>query len=290
MEKQQQFKPLDIYAFDLRLKVIRAGDVVELPNNANENPQRKAIRGFHTHFTYEIFFVTAGKMDLIMREQTKTYERKVFIVPPKTHHFTDCNTDQCYSLLFSFEQGEPSYRQWLLEERLKKEIVEMPISEDICYYIRRLALKSKDPDPVRHQECTYLANLIFLEVLGQMLPERQYIQQEETGRAKHIFKLERHLNTSLSKKVTLQSVAEYMHLSTRQVERIVEREYGCTLAQLVVDKKLAAAERMLRNSNMSIEQIAAEYALGGSYFYTLFKKKYAMTPLQYRKQHQKTTQ
>ena len=288
MEKQQQFKPLDIYAFDLQLKVIRAGDTVELSNNANENPQRKAIRGFHTHFTYEIFFATAGKMDLITREQTKTYERKVFIVPPKTHHFTDCNTDQCYSLLFSFEQGEPSYRQWLLEERLKKEIVEMPISEDICYYIRRLALKSKDADPVRHQECTYLANLIFLEVLGQMLPERQYVQQEETGRAKHIFKLERHINTHLHQKLTLRSVAQYMHLSTRQVERIVEREFGCTLAELVAEKKLASAERMLRNSDMSIEQIAADIALGGSYFYTLFKKRYEMTPLQYRKQHRNT--
>jgi transcriptional regulator GlxA family with amidase domain len=123
-----------------------------------------------------------------------------------------------------------------------------------------------------------------------MLPERQYVQQEETGRAKHIFKLERHLNTSLSKKVTLQSVAEYMHLSTRQVERIVEREYGCTLAQLVADKKLASAERMLKNSDMSIDKIAEAIAFGGSYFYTIFKKKYAMTPLQYRKQYQKTTQ
>ena len=287
--ERQQYKPLDIYAFDMRLKVIRAGETVALPNNANENPEKKAIRGFHTHFTYEIFFATAGKMDLITREQTKTYERKVFIVPPKIHHFTDCDNDHCYSLLFSFEQQEkPSHRQWLVEERLKQGIFELPLSKDVSYYIRNLAEKSREPDAVQEQECALLANLIFLEVLGYLLPEQKYEKQKETGNSKHIFKLERHLNTHLSKKVTLQSVAEYMHLSTRQVERIVEREYGCTLAQLVADKKLASAERMLRNSQMSIDRIADEIALGGSYFYTLFKKRYGMTPLQYRKQHKST--
>lgn len=278
---------LDICAFDMRLKVIRAGDTVALHNSVNEDPAKKAIRGFHTHFTYEIFFITAGKTDLVTREQTKTYERKVFIVPPKVHHFTDCNTDQCFSLLFSFEQAErPSYHQWLVEERLKQGIFEMPASEDICYYIRRLAEKSRELDPVRHQECTYLANLIFLEVLGQLIPGQKYEQRQEKGSAKHIFKLERYINIHINQKLTLQSVAQYMHLSTRQVERIVEREFGCTLAQLVAEKKLASAERMLRNSDMSIEQIAEEIAFGGSYFYTLFKKKYAMTPLQYRKQYQ----
>ena len=79
-------------------------------------------------------------------------------------------------------------------------------------------------------------------------------------------------------------MAEHVYLSTKQISRIIKKEYGCTLSQLVTDKKLAAAKKLLKDTDMKIGEIALAVNLGAeNYFYLLFKKKYNQTPLQYRK-------
>ena len=70
-------------------------------------------------------------------------------------------------------------------------------------------------------------------------------------------------------------------------EKGYNKEYGCTLSQLVTDKKLSTAEQLIRNGKLPIDQIAAQSGLGSvNYFYAVFKKRYGMSPLQYRKHYQ----
>jgi len=61
-------------------------------------------------------------------------------------------------------------------------------------------------------------------------------------------------------------------------------EYGVSFSALVADKRLASAEMLLKNTDFTIAKIASETFPGTeSYFYTCFKKKFGMSPLQYRK-------
>ena len=77
-------------------------------------------------------------------------------------------------------------------------------------------------------------------------------------------------------------------MSTRQVSRIIAKEYGCTLSQLVNDKKLDSAKMMLKNTDMTVGEIASAVNIGGeNYFYTIFKKRYGISPLRYRKDTKK---
>ena len=76
-----------------------------------------------------------------------------------------------------------------------------------------------------------------------------------------------------------------MHLSRKQICRIISREYGCTFSQLLQNKRLSNAVSLLKNTDMPIEQIAAAtFGASSSYFYAVFRKKYGMTPLRYRKE------
>ena len=104
------------------------------------------------------------------------------------------------------------------------------------------------------------------------------------GSAKHIYEIERFINSNLGKKITIQDVAEHISLSTRQLSRIVQKEYACTLVELITDKKLASAEILIRNTHIPIGEIATQINLGSTnYFYALFKNRYGVSPLQYRK-------
>jgi len=62
------------------------------------------------------------------------------------------------------------------------------------------------------------------------------------------------------------------------------REYGVTLSELVIQKKLHVARALLKNTDMKIKEVAARVNLGiENYFYTMFKKRYGISPLEYRK-------
>ena len=82
-----------------------------------------------------------------------------------------------------------------------------------------------------------------------------------------------------------------MQVEIEQVSRIIQKEYGCTLSQLITEKRLSKAEREIVTTATPIDQIAAQSGLGSTnYFYSVFKKRYGVSPLQYRKQHQENKQ
>ena len=59
--------------------------------------------------------------------------------------------------------------------------------------------------------------------------------------------------------------------------------YGTTLSKLIADRKTSAAAMLLKNTDESVSEIIRKLNFGTEcYFYSLFKKKYACTPLAYR--------
>ncbi|MGN0179120.1 MAG: helix-turn-helix domain-containing protein, partial [Monoglobaceae bacterium] len=86
------------------------------------------------------------------------------------------------------------------------------------------------------------------------------------------------------KNINLKSVADDLHLSTKQASRIIKKYYKTTLSQLVVKKRLGVACALLENSDMAVSDIVKHINFPSeSYFYSQFKKAYETTPLQYRK-------
>ncbi len=87
------------------------------------------------------------------------------------------------------------------------------------------------------------------------------------------------------------TAAEQVALSTKQITRIIRKSYGTSFSALVADKRLAAAKMLLKNTTLSVGEIAERTFPGSeSYFYTLFKKKIGCSPVAYRKTCEKERQ
>jgi AraC-like DNA-binding protein len=72
----------------------------------------------------------------------------------------------------------------------------------------------------------------------------------------------------------------------RQASRIIKRNYGLTLAQLMEKKRLGIAKELLTATEMSISEIVEYVNFSSvSFFYCRFKKIYGITPAEYRKKH-----
>ena len=277
--------PFYIDTRGIPLKVLRANGKVKLISSCDDAYDFMALKGIHSHFSYEIFFVTRGTLELVTEEQTFVYEKKIVIIPPRFHHYSFPHGEGCFCLLFTFEhkEGENNISEGV-EEMLGKGICELPLSEDIAFYIRKVSEKNNEQTEAAEKDAELLTTLIFGEIMQCFIPHKSALQKVKGSDSKHIYAIERYINCHVNERICLSDVATYTYLSTRQVSRIVRLEYGCTLGDLVKDKKLAVAKMLLKNTNMKVSEIAVQVNVGTeNYFYYLFSRKYGMSPIQYRK-------
>ena len=86
------------------------------------------------------------------------------------------------------------------------------------------------------------------------------------------------------KTLTLEELANQVHLGTRQTERLLQKHYNKTFLQKKTEARMSAAGLLLQNSTKSIIAIAEELGYSSAqHFSNAFKKYYHMTPMAYRK-------
>jgi len=85
--------------------------------------------------------------------------------------------------------------------------------------------------------------------------------------------------------ISLASISRQFNISEGYMSRYIRRETGYTLSNLLREYRMSRAAIMLRETSCSVEEIMFKVGYTDiSYFYRVFKKKYGMTPNQYRRQ------
>lgn len=87
--------------------------------------------------------------------------------------------------------------------------------------------------------------------------------------------------------VTLESMAEEFHLSTPYLSKYIKDKSGKTFGAHVAAVRMKKAKTLLKNGNMTVENIS--FAVGYpnvEHFIRVFKKEFNMTPTQYRNANQ----
>ena len=89
--------------------------------------------------------------------------------------------------------------------------------------------------------------------------------------------------------LTPKLLAEQLYISERQISRIVQSKYGMSFHRVLLAKRIMVAEQMLKNSEIQIQEIALAVGFHSpDIFFREFKKKYGMTPREYRIKQGKT--
>ena len=123
------------------------------------------------------------------------------------------------------------------------------------------------------------ASISALVVAVNKLPQ---IQQNEEGHDERLTAMLNYIQNNYQT-VTLESVAEQFHLSEPYVSKYIKDKSGKTFGEHVAHIRMKRAKTLLKNGNMTVENIA--YAIGYQnveHFNRTFKKSFDMTPIQYR--------
>ncbi|MCR4781668.1 MAG: AraC family transcriptional regulator [Lachnospiraceae bacterium] len=88
--------------------------------------------------------------------------------------------------------------------------------------------------------------------------------------------------------ITLSELAQFFNYSERQLQRILKKATGMSFTENIQSQKLAKAENLLTTSTLSIEEICDVIGFNSlNNFRAIFKRKFDMTPGEYRKQNSK---
>lgn len=97
---------------------------------------------------------------------------------------------------------------------------------------------------------------------------------------------EQFIKDNYQEPLTLEAVAERIHISPRQLQRILKSQTGSTFSDYVESIRLDHVCRELGQSDKTIEQLAVRNGFSSAnYLHRVFKRRLGMTPMQYRSSH-----
>ncbi len=98
-------------------------------------------------------------------------------------------------------------------------------------------------------------------------------------------RLEQYIDEHLREKLSVERICETFFLSKNALYRLFATEFDTTIGQYVLQKRIALATRLLRESAAPITQVAVDCGFCDyNYFIRAFKKHTGLTPLQFRKE------
>ena len=107
---------------------------------------------------------------------------------------------------------------------------------------------------------------------------------DSDGDLTRITKLDRLVYNSYNQNLTADEIAAMLFISSRQLDRISRKRYGKPLHRVIIDRRISSAERMLLESELTVDKIGSLVGFGSrSGFYREFGRKHGMTPAEYRK-------
>lgn len=265
---------------DVRLSVFLFDDSFELRRMSSPRGELMSQLALHQHTVYEIFFAI-NSLDIVSELESKRFLNEAVVIPPQLNHYAVSERTSAYSLYFSISPSKRSGELYKgLISKISEGMVCVPICENINFYLNRISQMMRSEGFVEQVE--HLIHLLFSEIFYGIVPHKKSLCFT-TENSKHINTLDNYISSHYCENVHLEDIAKELYLCPKQVSRIIKKVYGCSLSELVHEKRLKVACRLLKYSEMPISAIAAgigyEYE---NYFFTRFKKTYGITPLEYR--------
>ena len=91
-----------------------------------------------------------------------------------------------------------------------------------------------------------------------------------------------YIDDHLSDKITLNDITAHFYISKNSINKLFQNTMGCSFHDYMIQTRLDEAKNLLQK-NVNLDTVAAKTGFGDySNFYRSFKKKYGMTPSEYR--------
>lgn len=238
---------------------------------------RQRVDRAHTHSVYELFYATEGGLVLHTEEgeHSITKGHLLFVAPSRVHYVTQEHNTRQYVFKFSVEDTHKCKDSKSFEVLSFESYRTVEASAEVAALIPIIDKAVTDCQP--HAATALLYALLSL--LSQKDQKKQSdLSVLADNKAKRVYFLEELLNQYYDSNCTIGHLAKKLHLSERQVSRLVKKEYGKSFRSRLSAVRMEAAKRFL-SEGYPIAEVSEMVGYSSiSAFYTAYKRHYGVPP------------
>ena len=265
----------------------------------------------HCHLNYELYFVESGTCQTWCNGQIYSCEKgDIFVIPIGAEHNVQLLSQETsiYSLRFSFfhNEGEaPVYHQLqtLLEKPLKlcaqDQLIalaqqlrqELALQQFLCaekfhgllqiFYVEFLRCIFGKPSATA-------ATQPFSILLDPQNPKGLTGYRKDTPQEYYIDIMDEFFTHLPLKNPTLTELANRLHLSISQTQRLIKNHYSLSFQQKLIQTKINYSKRLIATTSLSLEAVSEQIGYSSyNAFFEAFAAQTGQTPTEYRQSLQK---
>lgn len=240
-----------------------------------KNDYKKTTLKAHYHNEYEAHIILCGKQSYEISGHTYDAKENEFVlIPPKTKHkmtYASKNLHK-YSITFS----KKDITRFLLHHGT--------ISATVLQNIKFITDETKQKSP----SSVILTENRFIETVVLICRLAGYTEKNSDAEIFSDFdrnKLaKKFISDNIEQNLTVNDVALYCHLSTRQLTRMFIESDGISPAKYINSERMKRISECVKNSDLSLKQISEKFSFNNEYYFnTAFKKYFGMPPMAYKK-------
>lgn len=243
----------------------------------------------HSNITFELHVILQGSCEIEVDDTPITLRTgQAAIIQPGVFHAALSNTEPFLRFTLGFFVQDPSLLSSAFPEG--QPYIIFDTSEDmqqLCFSILR---ENDYPNPCFGQEMiSVLLSQLWILIFRAILPEKAFSQNSTQASFSDIRTIELFFSgDSKQKKCTRRELAELLHCSERQVNRVLLQLYGMNFRQKKQQTRMDRAKFFLRNTDKKISEICSLVGYSDeTTFYKAFKENCQMTPQEFRRRYNK---
>lgn len=248
----------------------------------------------HYHSTYEIYFLLAGQRTYFIKDRTYFISPGdlVFINKLEVHKTSDIGEPGHERIVINFSERfigaeHPYFDPALLGAfQHPSHVFSLKLQEQI--FVQTLMNKLSQELKERPTGYETYVKLLLAELL---LYASRMAERKEAPAAPHasplhrkISEIVRYINDHFHETMTLPSISERFYMSPYYLSRAFKEVTGFTFVEYVNTTRIKEAQRLLKETELKIIEIAEKVGFDNiAHFGRMFKKLTRLTPLEYRK-------
>jgi AraC-like DNA-binding protein len=270
--------------------------------------KKKFRVGGGTHPFYEILCITRGEMTLeFMNESFRSGSRTLFLIPDNVPHHLYKKSETAAYWYLELEKGTgplteaasfPSVGEAIAWNRIQCDDEALSASipglaELIGSTAESIAAAMNNESLSRYGELRerivlHDVSKLFLQITAALRQHRQLDAASPEPAEAHPNKqlvqdLMQYMESAYLHEVKLQMLASRAHLDSSYLIRLFKEHTGTTPYQYLQELRMNAAKSYLTNTSMTVKDIAETNGFPSiHYFSRQFKKRYGMSPSQWR--------
>ena len=110
-------------------------------------------------------------------------------------------------------------------------------------------------------------------------------KEEDSGKIPNLFvqKAADYIKLNYSEKISIKEIADQLYLSPNYLSELFKKHTGKTISEYLTEYRLEKACQLLDHAEYRVGDVSGMVGIhDGRYFSNMFKKKYGMTPTEYR--------